>query len=96
MPKKPRVHRPKCTPASAPKPRPYDKDRLYGRRWKAKAAAFLRDNPLCVECLAEGRIVPATQADHVEPHRGDVVKFWTGKLQALCQHHHSQKTARGK
>ena len=28
---------------------------------------------------------PATICDHVEPHRGDINKFWLGKLQSLCK-----------
>jgi hypothetical protein len=29
-------------------------------------------------------VTPATICDHIEPHKGDVTKFWTGKLQSLC------------
>jgi 5-methylcytosine-specific restriction enzyme A len=35
-------------------------------------------------CQACGLVVPATVADHIEPHRGDWNKFLTGKLQSLC------------
>jgi hypothetical protein len=35
-------------------------------------------------CLSEGKIVAARIADHIEPHRGDPIKFWTGALQSLC------------
>jgi hypothetical protein len=42
-------------------------------------------------CLSEGRIVAARIADHVEPHQGDPVKFWSGKLQSLCAHCHESR-----
>jgi 5-methylcytosine-specific restriction protein A len=34
--------------------------------------------------LERGIPVPATVADHVEPHKGDRTKFFTGALQSLC------------
>jgi hypothetical protein len=36
------------------------------------------------DVLAEGLIVAARIADHIEPHHNDPVKFWTGALQSLC------------
>lgn len=52
--------------------------------WRKKAKAQLLDEPLCAYCLREGRITPATVADHVKPHRGDPDLFWNGELQSLC------------
>jgi 5-methylcytosine-specific restriction enzyme A len=40
-------------------------------------------------CLREGKPQPATVADHIEPHKGDISKFFLGKLQSLCWPHHS-------
>ena len=40
-------------------------------------------------CLKQGRVVAATVADHIVPHRGDAGKFWNGDLASLCDHHHS-------
>jgi hypothetical protein len=40
-------------------------------------------------CEAEGVYTPATVADHIEPHRGDPVKF-AGPLQSLCKRHHDR------
>jgi hypothetical protein len=31
-----------------------------------------------------GEITIANTVDHVEPHHGDQLKFWLGKLQSLC------------
>jgi hypothetical protein len=35
-------------------------------------------------CLQNGQVVPATDADHVVPHKGDERAFWYGELQSLC------------
>lgn len=48
--------------------------------------------PWCADCLKEGHWVMGTQADHIEPHNGDIEKFFSGKLQTLCDRHHSIKT----
>ncbi len=39
-------------------------------------------------------MVAATVADHVEPHRGDPVKFWEGRLQSLCKPCHDRDKQR--
>ncbi|KKB12376.1 hypothetical protein VE25_07440 [Devosia geojensis] len=53
-------------------------------RWRKRAKAQLAAEPLCAICLKAGRVTAATVADHVEPHRGDPVKFWEGELQSVC------------
>lgn len=59
-------------------------------------ARVLRASPVCVLCRATGRIVAATEVDHVEPHRGDPALFWNiNNLQALCWPCHARKTAKG-
>lgn len=58
-------------------------------RWRKLRAAQLRAEPLCAYCERLGRVTAATVADHVEPHRGDEVLFWTGRLQSLCDGCHS-------
>lgn len=64
-------------------------------RWKALRLYHLRANPLCVDCLSEGRTVGATVADHIRPHRGDPSLFWdAGNLASRCKRHHDAKTAR--
>jgi 5-methylcytosine-specific restriction enzyme A len=60
--------------------------------WGRRAQVLARD-PLCVECLKAGRVVPTTDVDHVVPHRGDPVLFWDPlNLQGLCHGCHSRKT----
>lgn len=69
---------------------------LYDYRWQRRRARQLRDEPLCRFCLALGKIVPASIADHVEPHRGDPILF-AGPLQSLCETcHNSIKQAQEK
>ena len=73
----------------------HESQRLYNTRaWKRRRAAQLRKEPWCAECLRANVYTPATEADHVVPHRGDPVKFFTGKLQSMCKACHSGKTAK--
>src|SRR5215469_3487641 len=68
---------------------PFARFPLYRKhRWKKRARAQLRAEALCRLCLERGIVTPATIADHVEPHKGDVIKFWFGALQSLCKQCH--------
>ena len=71
-------------------------DLLYKTgRWRRLRADQLRTEPLCAECLREGRLTDATECDHIIPHKGDKRLFFDRKnLQSLCKKHHSAKTAR--
>jgi hypothetical protein len=53
-------------------------------KWRRIRKQQLREHPLCKFCLERGIITPATIADHVEPHKGDINAFWCGTLQSLC------------
>lgn len=79
----------------------YDKERGsaakrgYDTRWKKARALFLKEHPLCVKCLQEGKITLATVVDHIVPHKGDYELFWDeNNWQPLCKFHHDQKTAK--
>jgi 5-methylcytosine-specific restriction protein A len=62
-------------------------------RWRKLRQTLLSRRPLCVRCEAEGRPTPATDIDHIVPHRGDANLFWSSRnMQGLCQAHHIQKT----
>lgn len=64
-------------------------------KWVKASKAHLRDNPLCVDCLELGVVEPATDVDHIKPHRGDRIIFWDRRnWQSLCHRCHSRKTAR--
>lgn len=65
----------------------------FTRRWKALRASVLRVEPLCRLCVFRGRPEPATDVDHVRPHRGDGRLFWSIRnLQPLCHRCHVGKT----
>jgi 5-methylcytosine-specific restriction protein A len=57
-------------------------------RWQKIRRHQLQEHPLCKYCLETGRVVPAEVCDHVEPHRGDRMKFFTGPFQSLCKRCH--------
>lgn len=64
-------------------------DKWYGTaRWARIRRYQLLEHPLCKFCLERGIVTPATVCDHVEPHRGDVNKFWLGPFQSLCKECH--------
>ena len=64
-------------------------DRLYTtRKWRNLRARHLAKNRLCVMCMEKGRPTLATICDHIEPHKGDMLKFWSGPFQSLCKPHH--------
>ena len=93
MPTRPQVHR-----SHPPRPRPDDRptsaERGYNARW-CGSLAYLREHPLCVDCEAEGLLVPATVVDHVRPHKGDQELFWDeANWASRCERHHNAKTAR--
>ena len=67
--------------------------RGYTSAWSKAAKCFLIEHPLCAECQRQGRITPATEVDHIIPHKGDKQLFWDqDNWQALCHECHSYKT----
>jgi 5-methylcytosine-specific restriction endonuclease McrA len=71
------------------RPHPTPWHSWYGKlRWKHRAKHQLQIHPLCKYCLDQGIVTPATIADHVTPHHGNVNAFWLGPLQSLCKHCH--------
>lgn len=64
--------------------------RGYTSKWDKARRVFLMTHPLCVVC---GR--PATDVDHIVPHRGDKRLFWDqNNWQPLCHECHSRKTVK--
>lgn len=61
-------------------------------RWQKLRKDHLAQEPLCRMCLP--KVTAATVCDHIEPHRGDIAKFWAGPFQSLCTHHHSSDKQR--
>lgn len=56
--------------------------------WQRRRKAQLQREPLCRYCQRAGHLTIATVADHIVPHRGDMVAFY-GDLQSLCASCHS-------
>ena len=65
--------------------------RGYGAQHRKRRAVVRADGPLCVACLALGRVTPMTVDDHIVPIK------WGGSVddlsnhQSLCQGHHDKK-----
>lgn len=73
--------------------------RGYTREWRKVSRAFLQANPVCRGfdsiCEQRGLHRPATEVDHVVPHRGNMRLFWDQtNWQGLCHTCHCRKTAR--
>lgn len=67
--------------------------RGYNKKWQKARARYLKEHPLCAECLRNGRAVTATVVDHIKPHRGDPILFWDEEnWQSLCKPCHDKKT----
>jgi 5-methylcytosine-specific restriction protein A len=65
------------------------RQRGYTRRWQKARLVFLTEHPLCLGCRAIGQDKVAELVDHVEPHRGDMIKFWNAAMwQSSCSWHH--------
>lgn len=65
----------------------------YTNTWLKARKAFLIAHPLCVECAKLGKTTPATEVDHIIPHKGNKTLFWNEKnWQPLCKSCHSKKT----
>lgn len=62
------------------------RERGYDTRWDKARKAWLARDPLCVCCHANGALNEATVLDHIEPHKGDMGKFWSSSnWQGLCE-----------
>ena len=69
--------------------RPTKWDKWYSTtRWARIRKHQLLEHPLCKYCLERGIVAPATICNHVEPHHGDVNKFWLGPFMSLCKRCH--------
>ena len=65
------------------------------KAWIAGRIAYLKRNPLCVDCFELGVVEAACEVDHIAPHKGDRRLFFDRRnWQALCKSCHSRKTAR--
>jgi 5-methylcytosine-specific restriction protein A len=67
---------------------------LRTARWRRVRDRKLTRDPLCEDCLLQGRRVVARQVDHVIPRRQrpDLI-FEIANLRSLCTMHHGKKSA---
>lgn len=73
-------------------------ERGYGVRWARYSKQYRKDNPLCVDCLAMGRLTSVEHGghvDHIQAVTGpDDPQFWNPANHASrCISCHSRKTA---
>ena len=65
------------------------RERGYGPRWDRVPAGFKLAHPVCLGCEAVGQVRATAVTDHVEPHKGDMIKFWNAEMwQPACAWHH--------
>lgn len=70
-------------------------ERGYDATWTRVRDRFVKANPLCIDCLLEGRTEPAKEVDHVIGHQmDDELRLGDWNLQSLCSAHHRAKTYR--
>ena len=61
--------------------------------WRKYAREFKRENPLCEECMKDGKVAPTYALDHIIPHNGNKRLFWSPRNhQGLCITHHNIKS----
>lgn len=76
--------------------RPNAYRRGYDSSWRIVRKEHLQYNPLCLDCLKEGRYVPGQEVHHIikladHPELRDV----SGNLMTLCKSCHSKRTQNG-
>ena len=62
--------------------------------WRKLRAVKLAQQPLCEECLKQGRHTPAQMVDHIRPINKGGAALDLSNLQSLCHACHNSKSAR--
>jgi len=68
--------------------------RGYGANWQKVRLMQLAIQPLCQDCLTEGRVTIGGEVHHIKAKRDGGDNSFEN-LMTLCKSHHSQRTARG-
>ena len=80
--------------------RSYDKqrgtaaERGYDYKWSLIRLRFLKEFPLCYDCLALGRVEVANEVHHIKKKRDSGTDEWDN-LMSECHACHSRRTLRG-
>lgn len=67
-------------------------------RWRKERDTFLKEHPLCTDCLAKGKVTPATSIHHIKsPFKNGEIN-WTllydwDNLISLCHECHGERHA---
>lgn len=102
MPWAPKTHKAIRNAGSAKAHRSYDqrrgsaRQRGYDWTWAKARAAYLREHPLCEQCLRVRLTVVAAMVDHIVPMSDGGDKLDDDNLQSLCWSCHEVKKAREK
>lgn len=84
----------RCPKHAVKDTRPSSYQRGYDSNWRKVRRMYLADNPLCLDCMADGRYTPATDCHHIRKVAdGGTHSF--DNIMALCKTHHQQRTGRG-
>ena len=69
----------------------------YDSAWRKYRAWYLRQHPLCEDCLRyHGRATPATEVHHIIALRDGGEKMDESNVQGLCKQCHSRETGSGR
>ena len=69
--------------------RGYDAHERYDSRWIKVRNIYIKQHPLCEECLKENKYTKATLVHHKIPVAVDEnKKYDIENLKSLCEHHH--------
>ena len=71
-------------------------ERGYDYEWQQFRLRYLREHPLCVDCLGHGRVRVGTDVHHtIKLRYAPQRKFDETILMGLCGDHHKSRTAAG-
>jgi 5-methylcytosine-specific restriction endonuclease McrA len=69
-----------------------DKAFYASTAWRRLRAEVLAEEPLCPDCLAEGRVEPATEVHHLRERKAaPELALTRDNLQALCHQCHNRR-----
>jgi 5-methylcytosine-specific restriction protein A len=72
------------------------RERGYDSTWEKLRKIFLRENPLCQDCLDAGKLTPANEVHHIKKVKEHPeLRLVKTNLRALCKACHNRRTANG-